>query len=345
MSRVEKNIHILCIDGVSQELVQWLLPSSLIALAHLKREDIHASINDSYSRFLTPDVAISRNCMCQSICFNRCHAITINGINHGKAKHYNEKSASMSNLIETSYLDGRKNGIQKIWYVNGALHSETSYINDEKHGVYKEWSVSGRLILQTHFKHDMKNGVETEWYESGFRKQQTDFVDNQKHGTKINWYKSGNISTISHFENNLMHGIQKSWHENGNQASENYTYEGELQRTAKTWFSNGCISSEVEYQDGEKHGEAKYWRNIQSAYPILLRTSEFRFNRKDGFAIEFKDDGSVNDIQFYIKDQKKDPYIDASVDHRTRENFNQMTKLYSIIHSSNSSSNSSVYNK
>ena len=51
---------------------------------------------------------------------------------------------------------GRKQGIHRIYYMNGNLWEENEYKNNLRNGYQKVWSYKGKLFVDTKFK----NGVE-----------------------------------------------------------------------------------------------------------------------------------------------------------------------------------------
>ncbi len=45
---------------------------------------------------------------------------------------------------ESTYVNGRKNGISRYWYVNGQLKSECTYDNgDNETGISRHWYENG----------------------------------------------------------------------------------------------------------------------------------------------------------------------------------------------------------
>jgi hypothetical protein len=50
---------------------------------------------------------------------------------------------------------GRKQGIHRIYYMNGTLWEETQYKNDKKNGYQKVWNYKGKLFVNDVYK----NGI------------------------------------------------------------------------------------------------------------------------------------------------------------------------------------------
>ncbi len=45
----------------------------------------------------------------------------------------------------------RKQGIHKIWYLNGNLWEESQYRDDKRHGYHKVWSHQGNLFIEDYY--------------------------------------------------------------------------------------------------------------------------------------------------------------------------------------------------
>ena len=54
--------------------------------------------------------------------------------------------------IEQSYIEGKANGIGKVWYLNGQLYIEETYKNGELDGLYREWYENGQLSVEKTYK-------------------------------------------------------------------------------------------------------------------------------------------------------------------------------------------------
>ena len=59
----------------------------------------------------------------------------------------------MTKINQLRYFkDGKKNGLDTEWYLNGAKKIEEYYKNGVKDGRWTRWSKNGEKIYEKHFK-------------------------------------------------------------------------------------------------------------------------------------------------------------------------------------------------
>ncbi len=95
-------------------------------------------------------------------------------------------------ILEVQYLNGRKNGYEKIWYNNGKISEERFYKNGRKEGNHKLF------------------------WENGNKKMIANFLDGQYEGKMIQWHKNGEKFKEFYYENGNEIGNQKMWNSKGN---------------------------------------------------------------------------------------------------------------------------------
>ena len=70
--------------------------------------------------------------------------------------------------METSYLDGKKNGSSTLYHPNGNVAKISSYIDDKLNGSEIEYNTDGRLSSIKHWKDGKPDGLHTTYtYEGG----------------------------------------------------------------------------------------------------------------------------------------------------------------------------------
>tara|TARA_R110001606_G_scaffold26570_3_gene85855 strand:+ start:64 stop:825 length:762 start_codon:yes stop_codon:yes gene_type:complete len=87
------------------------------------------------------------------------------------------------------YVDGKKEGVQKLWYDDGQLYSEKNYKDGKKEGIQKVWFENGQLWSEKNYKDGKAEGIQKVWYENG----QLGSERNLKDGKLINQYSSSTI--------------------------------------------------------------------------------------------------------------------------------------------------------
>lgn len=78
---------------------------------------------------------------------------------------------------ETSYKDGKQNGLFTSWYENGKKMSETNYIDGEVNGLFTWWYENGQKMSETNYIDGKANGVTIEWDENGQKKGESNYQD------------------------------------------------------------------------------------------------------------------------------------------------------------------------
>jgi len=77
----------------------------------------------------------------------------------GEWKYYHEDSPAIMTL--ENYVNGKLNGIRKVFYPNGKIAEETTYKNGIKDGVYKKYTENGVVLEESTFKNGEYDGMAT----------------------------------------------------------------------------------------------------------------------------------------------------------------------------------------
>lgn len=101
----------------------------------------------------------------------------------GEWKYYHENSPVVMTL--EYYVNGKLNGVRKVFYKSGVLAEETTYKDGVKEGLYKSYTENGIVLEESNYKNGLYDGQAT------FRT-----VDNQlsaqgvfKNGKKVGVWK------------------------------------------------------------------------------------------------------------------------------------------------------------
>lgn len=95
--------------------------------------------------------------------------------------------------LNCSYKNGKKNGIENIWYSNGNISTRRGYSNNTKVGIHKGWWGNGN---------------------KKFEFELNDFGEYS--GTLKEWFENGQLLKEFHYSKGLEEGSQKMWLANGN---------------------------------------------------------------------------------------------------------------------------------
>lgn len=116
----------------------------------------------------------------------------------------------------TEYKEGKKNGMEKIWYRNGVILSERNYIDGKKEGIHRGWHEEGQIRFYSQFKNDQ------------FDKE------------SWSWYPDGQVESYAHYENSTLLGY-KQWRNDG-KIYMNYVLDG----TNRIGLYGGRLCKKVE---------------------------------------------------------------------------------------------------
>ncbi len=76
-----------------------------------------------------------------------------------------KKGAPLKVVQETPYKNGKKEGVEKEYYINGVLKRESTYTNDKLNGSYKLYTLSGELESESNYFKSLRHGIATSFVE------------------------------------------------------------------------------------------------------------------------------------------------------------------------------------
>ncbi len=101
-----------------------------------------------------------------------------NGLLNGTVYSYfvnNMTKASPQKVVEaTPYINGKKEGVEKEYFIDGTLKKEATYKNDKLNGWYKQYLPSGSLDFEVYYFNNAKHGFATVYV--GGKKEYTYYV-------------------------------------------------------------------------------------------------------------------------------------------------------------------------
>ena len=65
------------------------------------------------------------------------------------------------------FKNGKREGLNKIWYDDGQIMSKRKYKNGKWVGLHKVWYENGQLKFEGSFKEGVIDGLRKIWYENG----------------------------------------------------------------------------------------------------------------------------------------------------------------------------------
>jgi antitoxin component YwqK of YwqJK toxin-antitoxin module len=75
----------------------------------------------------------------------------------GEWKYYHLDSDKI--MTTEKYVDGKLNGVRKVYYPSGKIAEETTYVNGKKEGAYKKHAEDGTVLEETIYKNNQYDGL------------------------------------------------------------------------------------------------------------------------------------------------------------------------------------------
>lgn len=160
---------------------------------------------------------------------------------------------------ETSYKNGKKDGLKKVYYKTGQLKLEQLFKNGKARGIKKTYYKSGELEYLVPFINGIENGIVKVYYKTGELKQETSIVEGKVDGLMKTYFKSGTPETEINYKNGKMEGIGIRYYESGNILSKAFFNNEKIDGTAKAYYETGELERISIYRKGVLNGIQKYY--------------------------------------------------------------------------------------
>ena len=117
---------------------------------------------------------------------------------------------------ETPYKDGKRNGVEKMYYPGGQLRGEIPWYDDNKvNGILRWYYENGQVREEYPYVNNILNGIEKHYYENGQLWYQIPWVDSKKNGTEKYYYEDGKLSKEIPYVDGKKNGTEKWYYESG----------------------------------------------------------------------------------------------------------------------------------
>ncbi|WP_298153557.1 hypothetical protein [Flavobacterium sp.] len=121
---------------------------------------------------------------------------TVNKMNEGEWKYYHEASKEIMTL--ETYVNGKLNGVRKVFYPGGAIAEEAMYKDGLKNGSYKKYTEKGVVLEESNYKNGNYDGIAIFRESTGDIASKGPFVNGQKKGV-WEFYKNGKLKEKKKF--------------------------------------------------------------------------------------------------------------------------------------------------
>lgn len=113
------------------------------------------------------------------------------------------------------YKDSAYNGKFIDYYYSGKKQGEGILINGKLDGLRKMYYQNGLLSRELYYTNSFPNGLDKEYYEDGSLKQKGQFVDGKEEGVWESYYPNGQIKLQNKYKNGEVHDIAIRYYSNG----------------------------------------------------------------------------------------------------------------------------------
>jgi uncharacterized protein len=134
-------------------------------------------------------------------------------------------------------------------------NSQGQIINGKKEGIWKIYDSTGALKEISNYKHDTLNGLRITFYENG----ETYTNAHYKMGVFVDsfflYFKNGQVQVESWFDpTGHEQGLYKIYYENGKLRQIGHDINNQYDDTIKTFYDNGQLMYLEYYKNGKKEG-------------------------------------------------------------------------------------------
>lgn len=123
-------------------------------------------------------------------------------------------------------------------YPNGKIRFEATYVNDKKEGLEKEYYESGTLKRETEYKEDRRQGISKEYYDNGSLQAEIPYENGYITGYVQRYHKNGKLASKALFKENKQIAFGEEYNENGEPAT-NGSYKDPRDGFAYEWIRIG----------------------------------------------------------------------------------------------------------
>jgi antitoxin component YwqK of YwqJK toxin-antitoxin module len=234
----------------------------------------------------------------------------VNGKKHGEERVYDTcEGSNEGQLLEiNNYNNGKLHGIRTTYEFDGVLDTITNYINGYKEGEEKVFFDNNQIKELNYYKNGKLHGLCKYYYKStsnciGLLQNETNYEEGYRHGECKSYDKNGRLEELSNFENDCIVGDYYKY-KNGILETKCEYYKDEYmgESLVGDYINYYCSDSDDDgkiknictYEDGAKNGEYREYYNNG----ILKTLGNYTHNCKQGFEYRYDETGNLIDKVF-----------------------------------------------
>lgn len=136
-----------------------------------------------------------------------------------KLNNYGKRVFVASLAVSIAFLVAGCEDVRVEKYPNGNVQFETTYVNDKREGLEKEYYENGSLKRETPYKADRREGTTKEYFEDGTVKSEIPYVDGYIEGPVLRYHKNGKLASKAMFQKNKQVEFGEVFDESGDPAT------------------------------------------------------------------------------------------------------------------------------
>ncbi|HTL08769.1 MAG TPA: tetratricopeptide repeat protein [Chitinophagaceae bacterium] len=189
-----------------------------------------------------------------------------------------------ANGIKKSHItynsDGNSEGLETIYFSNGAVYQTNEYSNGQLNGSSTTFYLNGKPSNITHYSNGSKDGYSTSYYSNGQVQSEGWYQNNMAEGNWLSYDELGKPLAIDYFYNDNQHGHKLEFYKNGQveydtryhmgfiESMTQYDSSGHVINVVKMQQSsglftglqlNGKLKFKGNYEKGDFHGPYSFW--------------------------------------------------------------------------------------
>ena len=96
-------------------------------------------------------------------------------------------------VSETNYVNGKRNGLYRLYYDNGKIQEESDYVENQKNGSSKWFNKGGKLLAEYNYKLGNFEGIQKTFYDNDTLQILSSYTNNELSGDYKEFYRNGKL--------------------------------------------------------------------------------------------------------------------------------------------------------
>lgn len=231
---------------------------------------------------------------------------------------------------ETTYKDGKKEGVSKIYKINGLMDGYNDYHYGSRKYFYKVYDPNESVYALNEVKSCYDNllctlngvlvtGIVQEYHKNGYLKHETDYKDGVKEGFERWYYSNGDLDSERFYVNGKLDGQDSSYYGNPDSDYKDDECKDIKPEERHRYHPVGSYWDVTNYKNGKKHGvsrsyyynklayEENYkddkldgpWKSYHYFMGMLAGEGYYKDGKEEGFEKRYDEHGNLENTRFY----------------------------------------------